>query len=397
MVGSAGQGAAEGYFRHHWGIGENMDKKIPLFQRILQWIGMAVLSVMSLTMTSGILSLMLFGTGSAGAAEQMNSSILDPFDMYINNVTSDALEGVLKTKKIYWLHDTDMVAPEPDPARYGETDDPAELAAVLKEAEPLLDGQELIFRTDTEIMEDSKIKYYLDDTILVITWKHNVGRVVYTCSEVKIAHPSQFRRFLSDGQYGSGKLYLASEMAASVNAVTASNGDYYGYRSYGNLVYNGEVKRWGNRYLDTCYVDENGDLLMLDYGNVVSKEEMEDFVAEHGIRFSLAFGPVLLRDGKRVEKFFYAIGETDGLYSRAAICQQGPLHYLLVAANRRGQNVSQFSAHLQEMGVLNAYALDGGQTCAIITGDELMNKVDYGSERKTSDIIYFATALPGGG
>ena len=49
------------------------------------------------------------------------------------------------------------------------------------------------------------------------------------------------------------------------------------------------------------------------------------------------------------------------------------------------------------MGVLNAYMLDGGQTAAIITGDELMNTVDYGGERKTSDIIYFATALPNGG
>ena len=136
---------------------------------------------------------------------------------------------------------------------------------------------------------------------------------------------------------------------------------------------------------------------MLDFGKVVSKEQMESFVAENKIRFSLAFGPVLLRDGKRVEKFYYAIGETDGLYSRAALCQQGPLHYMLVAANRKGQNVSQFTKHLQQMGVLNAYMLDGGQTAAIITGDELMNRVDYGGERKTSDIIYFATALPSGG
>ena len=136
---------------------------------------------------------------------------------------------------------------------------------------------------------------------------------------------------------------------------------------------------------------------MLDYGEVVSKEQVTRFVEENKIRFSLAFGPVLLRDGRRVEKFFYAIGETDGQYSRAALCQQGPLHYMLVAANRGGQHVSQFTKHLQQMGVQNAYMLDGGQTAAIITGDELMNTVDYGGERKTSDIIYFATALPNGG
>ena len=37
------------------------------------------------------------------------------------------------------------------------------------------------------------------------------------------------------------------------------------------------------------------------------------------------------------------------------------------------------------------------QTSTIVTGDKLMNPVDYGGERKTSDIIYFATALPDGG
>lgn len=359
----------------------------------------SLLAVFCLVLTLGVLAVVILGSSGSAASGKTGEklALMDRFDLYMTNVTSEALEGIQSVKKVYWLQDSDIVAPEPDPDGYGETDDPGDLQAVLDAAEELLEGQELIFTTDTEISEGSKIKYYRDETILAITWQHNDGRTVYTCSEVKIAHPSQFRRFLSDGEYGSGKLYLASEMAASVNAVTATNGDYYAYRGYGNHVYNGEVKSWDNRYLDTCYIDGNGDLLMLDYGKVVTKAENEAFVAEHDVRFSLAFGPVLLRDGKRVEKFFYAIGETDGLYSRAALCQQGPLHYLLVTANRKGQNVSQFSKHLQEMGIQNAYMLDGGQTAAIITGDELMNRVDYGGERKTSDIIYFATALPDGG
>lgn len=358
-----------------------------------------LLVVACLVVTTGLLVVVMFGGAGTAAPRKVSVQLdlMERFDLYMTNVKGEALEGIQAVKKIYWLRDTDMVAPEPNPDGYGEAEDPAELKAVLESARELLDGQQLIFTTDTQITKDSKIKYYLDETILAITWQHNDGRTVYTCSEVKIAHPSQFRRFLSDGEYGSGKLYLASEMAASVNAVTATNGDYYAFRGYGNHVYNGEVKSWDNRYLDTCYIDADGDLLMVDYGKVVTKEQNEAFVAEHDIRFSLAFGPILLRDGKRVEKFFYAIGETDGLYSRAALCQQGSLHYLLVTANRKGQNVSQFAKHLEQMGVQNAYMLDGGQTAAIITGDELMNRVDYGGERKTSDIIYFATALPDGG
>ena len=324
-------------------------------------------------------------------------SALDRFEMYMSNVTSEALEGVLSLEKVYWLHDADMVAPKPDPANYGEATDPGALAPVIEGAAKLLQDRELIFRTDTALLEDSSIHYYLDDTILAITWQHTVGKAVYTCSEVVIAHPSQFRRFLSDGQFGSGKLYQTTEMAASVNAVTASNGDYYAYRGYGNIVYNGEVKMAGNRYLDTCYVDENGDLILMDYGGLYKREDLEDFVKENKIRFSLAFGPILLRDGKVVAKHYYPLGETDDFYSRSALCQIGPLHYMLVTVNRRGQDVTRFAKHLQEMGVPAAYALDGGQTSTIVTGNKLINPVDYGGEREISDIIYFATALPDGG
>ena len=326
-----------------------------------------------------------------------SDAILDRFEMKITNVLSDALEGVLSIDKVYWLHDEDVIAPKPDPEKYGETTDPKDLEIVIRDAEVLLDGQELIFKTDTKIKEDSVITYYLDETILCITWQYTEGNAVYTCSEVKIAHPSQFRRFLSDGKFGSGKLYKATEMAASVNAVTASNGDYYAYRGYGNIVYNGKVKMAENQYLDTCYVDENGDLIMKDYFTLYHQADLDAFVEANHIRFSLAFGPILVQDGAVVAKHYYPLGQSDGYYSRSALCQIDSLHYMLVTLNRRGQNVSQFARHLQEMGVSQAYALDGGQTSTIVTGNKLINPVDYGGERETSDIIYFATAVPDGG
>lgn len=358
--------------------------------------GLAALAGFCLTI--GLLAMVLFCTiGTAAPASIGSAAVMDKYDMHMTNVTSDALEGLLTIDKVYWLHDEDTVAPEPDPEKYGKTGDPKDLEKVIESAAELLEGQELVFRTDAQIREDSKITYYLDETIFCITWQHMVGQAVYTCSEVKIAHPSQFRRFLSEGAFGSGKLYKATEMAASVNAVTASNGDYYAYRGYGNLVYNGDVKMADNTYLDTCYVDENGDLIFVDYFTMYRRQDVEAFVEENNIRFSLAFGPILIEDGVPADKIYYPVGEVGGFYSRAALCQLGPLHYMLVTVNRRGQDVTRFTNHLLEMGVTKAYALDGGQTSTIVTGDELMNPVDYGGERETSDIIYFATAVPGGG
>jgi exopolysaccharide biosynthesis protein len=46
-------------------------------------------------------------------------------------------------------------------------------------------------------------------------------------------------------------------------------------------------------------------------------------------------------------------------------------------------------------GVDKAYALDGGQTAVIAMNGKLINRVVHGYQRRISDIIYFATAVPG--
>ena len=71
-------------------------------------------------------------------------AIIDMLDMYVSNVTSDALEGILSVEKVYWLQDEDLVAPRPNPENYGETEDPGDLETVIRKAEKLLDGQKLL-------------------------------------------------------------------------------------------------------------------------------------------------------------------------------------------------------------------------------------------------------------
>lgn len=370
-----------------------MPKK--LFPPVLRVLAISASLVLTLVLL--ICMLQVSPVSTALGQESAHLGLSDKFGRFVKNELSDALDGVVYIPKEYWLSDEDIVAPEPDPDCFGYTNDPASLDWLIEDAQELLDGQELIFNTGISIPQDSQIKYYLDKTILAITWKQVVGTATYTFSEVKIQHPSQFRRFLSGGEYGSGVLYTATEMAASVNAVTASSADYYAYRPFGNTVYNGSVKRSGDTLLDTCYVDDQGDLRFTLKGELFRKEDIESYIRDNNIRFSLAFGPLMILDGEVLAKSYYSIGEVDQRYSRAALCQQGPLHYLVVAANSGGSSIVTFANNLHEMGIVTAYALDGGQTAFIVTGDELMNCVDYGGERKISDIIYFATAIPDGG
>lgn len=358
------------------------------------WIGVGVL-----------LMQMLFRPVENDSAEKVKTDITAAFEHMLGRKMSGIGEignenGVFAPKKPeYTLSDEDMVAPKPNPAHYGTAESPADMEAVLKEAQELLDGQKTLFTTETVIMEGSQIQYYLDDTIFAITWKQEVGDGAYTFSEVKLAHASQFRRFLADGKFGATAKYTTQEMATSVNAVAASSGDFYGYRYAGICVNQGHVYREEGELLDTCFVDENGDLLFAQRGQITDKESIQKFVDEHKVRFSLSFGPVMILDGASVVPPQYYAGEINDRYARAALCQMGPLHYVVVAANYEHpyytvHTVSEFAQNLLDMGVPRAYALDGGQTATIVMNNQVINQVSYGFQREISDIIYFATAIP---
>ncbi|MBR3973474.1 MAG: phosphodiester glycosidase family protein [Oscillospiraceae bacterium] len=364
----------------------------------------AVIAVFSIAMTAVILVILFMGSGSTTAATQATQakySLMDRFDMFVTNEMSNALDGIVVIKKQYRLDDSDLVAPKPNEANFGQADTAAEMEGFLSEASHLLEGQETIFKPDTEVWDQDKIYYYQDETIMVITWKQIIDKSVYTFSEVKIAHPSQFRRFLAGGEFGFDKQYFTTEMADSVNAVVASSGDFYKYRRIGIMVYDGKVQRMGGEDLDTCFIDDKGDLDFVYRGELTDQEAAQQYVDDNNIRFSLAFGPVLVDNGEVCVPNGYIIGEINLGYSRAALCQVDELHYLLVTLNGEKQYqkrhlLKTFAGHLAELGVQKAYALDGGQTATIAMQGRTINEVDYGTQRQISDIIYFATALPEG-
>ena len=309
---------------------------------------------------------------------------------------------VAPVRKRYWIEADALVAPEPDQEKFGSSNDPEVLNQVLHDARWILDGQKTYFSTELERYSDSTVNYYLDDSIFAITWQEVHDGSVYTFSEIKVSDPSQFRRHLADGEYGSDKQYETTEMAAAVNAVVASAGDFYRFRDFGAVVYKGEAKRVEGTYAETCYIDSKGDMHFTYAGEVLNVQQVQDFVDENDIQFSLAFGPVLVHNGAVIDHTWYGVGEINEGYARSALCQMGQLHYIVVVANTTGihqqiPTVKQFAKNVAATGCIHAYCLDGGQTATIVMNDKLMNRPVYGQQRKISDIIYFATAVPEGG
>ena len=217
----------------------NPDREPGSGTKVLRVMTTAVGALFSICLIVVFCYNLILSSGTKVTVSQQKAAgvtIMDKYDMYVTNAISDALDGVLSIEKVYWLSDHDQVAPEPNPAGYGEVNSYEELLPILEQAKELLAGQPLAFTPDRPVWSGDTIHYYYDETILVIAWKEIVDECVYTVAEVKVAHPSQLRRFLAGGEFGSDKQYFTTEMAASVNAVLASSGDFYGYRKYGITI-----------------------------------------------------------------------------------------------------------------------------------------------------------------
>lgn len=371
-------------------------------KKFLKAVGKTLFALVCLGATAALVCVLFAGSGSMIQGDEVNVAIMDRYDTYIHNHKSNALDGILKIEKVYWLSDSDLIAPEPDQTKFGSTTDPSSLGWLLEEAADILEGQETVFSTSLTIPRGTEVIYYLDETIFAITWKQVINGGMYTFSEVKLAHPSQIRRFLAGGEYGSEVQLVTTEMARSVNAVVASSGDFYGFRQAGVIVYEGRVRRIHSKYVDTCYINDEGDMLFSYAGELPDLRSAEKFVDENNIRFSLAFGPVLIDNGDPYYVEEYALGQIEDRYARAALCQKDKLHYVVANVNSEGNyktvaTLYEFSEVIQMLDVEKAYTLDGGQTTVIVMNDQMINSVLYGSQRPISDIFYFATAIPNGG
>ena len=324
------------------------------------------------------------------------------FDSYISDTLDALMSQTYSVPKTYWIEEG-QTPPAPNPNCFGETDDPASLQWLLDDAAGLLNGQETLFTTETKIHEGSKVHYYLDDSILVIVWKENIDNYIYTIAEVKVSDPSQFIRKISDDRVGSVTLFTTTQFASQLNDVLTCSADYYMCREFGIMTYEGTVELYYNGHgAETCFVDYDGNLILVPKGTFDGKESAQKFVDENNIRFSLAFGPILVNNGVRSDPDFYGLGEPTEKYPRTAIGQDGELHYFFVCANHEGNHTSsltirEFATQLEKFGVDKFYALDGGQTGAIALNDQQINTPWHGAQRRVTDVIYFASAVPNHG
>ena len=315
-----------------------------------------------------------------------------------NNIKSEVLGELTYIPKVYTIAENAVSGPAPNPEKYGVTENPEDILALIDEYPRLVDGKEPFFNAESDFVK-KEIQYYADDTILVITWKERCQGHFCTFSEVYVADPSQFRRKFSADTFGSSIQKFASELSRESNAVVAMNGDFYRFRGEGLTVYQRTLYRFNPYKLEVCHVDASGNLNFTYAGELKNAEETEQYVKNNDILFSLCFGPVLVDNYEpHISSDTYLLGQVTTRYSRSAISQRGACHYLLMTLNHGygcpTATISELRSIMMEKGVENSYTLDGGQTGEIIMQHKVLNQIDFDTERTVSDILYFATAIP---
>ncbi len=325
------------------------------------------------------------------------------FDDEAQKIKTDATAELTYIPFSYSIEETALRGPAPDKSKFIVTEDADEIEAMLQseEAKKLIGDRKLLFSADIERIPGTPIHFYLDETILAISWQQVEAKAVGTYSEVIVADGSQIRRRIAGDEFENLEHKETSAFAADCNGVLTLGGDFYHHaRNCGIVVYNREIYRFDPDTCDTCYITSSGDMLFSYRGQFSTQEEAQAFVDENDVLFSLAFGPVLIDEGKDVCPDSYQWGEINDHYARSALGMRGDKHYVALNINCQ-QPGYYYLATLRDAadamlraGCVKAYTLDGGQTATTVFDTELINPVQFGWEKPISDVIYFATAVP---
>lgn len=227
---------------------------------------------------------------------------------------------------------------------------------------------------------------YADENLRVILTEHHTEDAVYYVADVWLRNIQGYKTAFTDGKYRGGYA-LTTDTALQNNAVLALSGDCYRARQEGIVIRNGVLYR-DSVAGDVCILYADGT--MESYYQ--SEFNLEDAVAR-GAYQGWSFGPKLIDNGQVPSSY----NTSDAIIShnpRAAIGYFAPGHYCLVYVDgrqgeySRGLTMQELSQVMLDLGCVDAYNLDGGQSSMMVFQGQVVGQPCKGG-REISDIIYF--------
>ena len=246
--------------------------------------------------------------------------------------------------------------------------------------------------TATSIEGGTVIGQYSDSkTSITLKQYREYDSNIYV-ADVTVSDASDLKTALANNTYGRNITDTTSDMAANNNAVLAINGDYYGARQSGYVIRNGKLYRDNSGNRDALVIQKNGEFKFVSESETSASDLLQD-----GALQAFSFGPVLLNNGE------ISVGENDEVgmamasNPRTAIGYFGNNHYVFVVSDGRtsesaGLSLYELASFMKELGVKDAYNLDGGGSSTMVFKGEIINNPTTsgrsGEERAVSDIVY---------
>lgn len=211
-------------------------------------------------------------------------------------------------------------------------------------------------------------------------------------AKIKLFNPEVFKLSLAEDKVG--KLETTSDAAIRTGAVLAINGGGFGAgrvngelvsTMIGGTVVDGEVIKEfvpkSNEDLFFVGINKKGDLV----GDIPkSAQEVEDMNPYQGVSFI----PILIKDGKKVT-LPGAWAKTK--HPRTIIGQYANDDLIVIVVDGRqgeysaGITLERLQDKLLELGVKDAYNLDGGGSTAMYFNGKILNKPSDGNERPVAN------------
>lgn len=213
-------------------------------------------------------------------------------------------------------------------------------------------------------------------------------------AQIDTSSPVALRTAFAQGAYGRNVTEKTTQIAESVGAVLAINGDYYGAREKGYVIRNGVLYREeGKAGQEDLVIWQDGSFTIIDEGEITARE-----LVEQGAWQVLSFGPALIEAGEVSVSTSDEVDKAMRENPRTAIGILENGDYVMVVSDGRtdeseGLSLYELAEFMQKLGVVTAYNLDGGGSTTMVYNGELVNNPTTTGrirERAVSDIVYIA-------
>ena len=256
---------------------------------------------------------------------------------------------------------------------------------------------------------------YEDQSIRVTVETREMNGCTVDVAFVQIADASQLRTAVA-GTVQNKKTNTLTAIAQTVNPVVAMNGDLYTQlpeKKTFEVRMTEAIRAKTNNMKDILIIDDLGNFHLFIRSEGLHKDDDPYYLTEakkegRKVVNAMTFGPALVKDGELVDQSWneknYSYAPTHK-NPRSAIGQTGPLSYVMVIVEGRGDTPGatfrELAQIMYDLGCTQAYNLDGGNKAEMLMYESDGESIrvhfqgDQGAgDRGQKDIIYFGTAVP---